>query len=357
MAQVNKKHGEGSLVIASDIPTLAPMPTGSLSVDIALGGGWPPNQWSELVGRESSSKTSLAYMTLREAQERNPDFTALWVAAEAYNSRWARNLGVDNSRVHIAPTNKMEKAYEILIAAAESNAYDLLVLDSYPALVADQEDEKTMDDMVVGLGARRTGQFFRKVGSNMGQSVLKVDKPVVGIFINQFRDKIGGFSPMGTPQTTPGGQAKNYAFYARVEVSRAEYIDEPIPGKNMKRRVGQVVKAKVIKNKQAAPHKVAGYDFYFENAPAHGFVAGEHDKAKELITLGVLYDQINRRGAYYDVAGETFKGTDALLSGIRENLGLQEALTANIRSVAIGEQATPVSLAPYEDDAAEDAAA
>jgi recombination protein RecA len=350
MTAVNKKLGPGSLVIASDIPARTPMTTGSVSVDIALGGGWPPNQWSEIIGRESSSKTSLAYMTLRANQERDPDFTALWVAAEAYNEKWARNLGVDNSRVHIAPTNKMEKAYEILITAAESNAYNLLVLDSYPALVADQEDEKTMEDMVVGLGARRTGQFFRKVGANMGRSILDDQKNVVGLFINQFRDAIGGFSPRGTPQTTPGGQAKNYAFYARAELSRTEYIDEPVPGKNMKRRVGQTVKVKVVKNKQSAPHKVAGYDFYFENAPQHGFSAGEHDVAKELVTMGVLYDLITARGGgYYDVAGESFKGKDALLSGLRENIGLQEELTTAIRREALGAGATPISQEPFDD--------
>jgi recombination protein RecA len=227
----------------------------------------------------------------------------------------------------------------------------LLVLDSYPALVADQEDEKTMEDMVVGLGARRTGQFFRKVGSNMGRSILDEKANVVGLFINQFRDQIGGFSPRGTPQTTPGGQAKNYAFYARAELSRTEYIDEPVPGKNMKRRVGQTVKVKVVKNKQAAPHKVAGYDFYFENAPQHGFRAGEHDVAKELVTMGILYDQITARGGgMYDVAGESFKGQPALLAGIRENIGLQEELSKAIMQVALGEGSTPLSQEPYVDD-------
>lgn len=358
VALVNKKFGAGTLVLASDVPVRKPMTTGSLSVDIALGGGFPVNQWSEIVGRESSSKTSLAYMTLTANQRLNPDFTTLWVAAEAYNGKWARSLGVDNSRVHLATTNRMEQAYEILVQAAESRAYDLLVLDSYPALVANQEEEKSMEDMLVGLGARRTGQFFRKVGSSMGRSLVDEEKPVVGLFINQFRKAIGAFSPQGTPNTTPGGEAKNYAFYSRIELSRAEYIDEPIPGKGMKRRVGQVVKAKAIKNKQAAPHKVAGYDFYFENAPGHGFKAGEHDKVKELVTLGVLYDQINRRGAYYDVAGETFKGSDSLLAGIRENLGLQDELAQQIRLVALGDDATPISEEPYadEDDELADAA-
>lgn len=352
-ALINKKFGAGTLVVASEVPERRPLTTGSLSVDIALGGGWPTNQWSEVVGRESSSKTSLAYMTLFANQQRDPDFMALWVAAEAYNTKWAASLGVDNSRVHLASTNQMEKAYEILVKSAESRAYDLLVLDSYPALVAEQEEEKSMEDMVVGLGARRTGQFFRKVGSSMGRSLVSEEKPVVGLFINQFRKAIGQFSPQGTPNTTPGGEAKNYAFYSRLELTRTEYIDEPIPGKNMKRRVGQVVKAKAIKNKQSAPHKVANYDFYFENAPQHGFRAGQHDKVKELVTLGVLYDQIERRGAYYDLAGQTFKGADPMVTALRETPALQDELEAQIRTAALG--ATALPLAEIEDDM-EDAA-
>lgn len=351
-ALINKKFGEGTIVLASDINVAPPMTTGSLSVDIALGGGFPRNQWTEIIGKESSSKTSLAYMALKANQQLNPEFMALWVAAEAYNKKWAAGLGVDNSRVHIAPTNKMEQAYEIIVRAADSRAYDMIVLDSYPALVANEEDEKTMEDMVVGLGARRTGQFFRKVGSSMGRSLVNEDRPVVGLFINQFRVKIGSFSPNGVPTTTPGGEAKNYAFYSRLELSRAEYIDEPIPGKGMKRRVGQVVKAKAIKNKQAAPHKVAGYDFFFENAPGHGFKAGEHDKVKELITLGVLYDRINRRGAWYDLAGQSYKGSDAMLLALREDLDLQGQLEAEIRTKALGDGSTPISESYVEEDEA-----
>lgn len=348
-AQINRKFGDGTLVLAADVPTRKPLTTGSLSVDIALGGGWPSNQWSEIVGKESSSKTSLAYMTLHANQQLDPHFMTLWIAAEAYNKKWAASLGVDNSRVHLASTNQMEKAYEILVRAADSRAYDLLVLDSYPALVADQEEEKSMEDMVVGLGARRTGQFFRKVGSSMGRSLVDEEKPVVGLFINQYRKAIGAYSPQGTPNTTPGGEAKNYAFYSRLELSRTEYIDEPIPGKNMKRRVGQTVKARAMKNKQAPPQKVASYDFYFENAPQRGFRAGEHDVAKELVTMGVLYDQIHQRGGgWFDVAGESFKGLPALTAGLRENLDLQGELEAQIRAVSLGEGG--ISLSEVEDE-------
>lgn len=340
---INKKFGSGALVTASSLSEYPPMTTGSLSVDISLGGGWPRNQWSEVIGRESSSKTSLAYMTLCANQALDPEFSTMWVAAEAYNRRWAESLGVDNSRVHLATTNRMEDAYEILVQAARANAYDLLVLDSYPALVPDEEEAKAMQETVVGLGARRTNQFFRKIGSNMGKPQTGEGRPVVGLFINQFRKAIGQFSPQGTPNTTPGGEGKNYFLYTRTELSRTEYIDEPIPDKNMKRRVGQVVKARNIKNKAEAPHKVAGYDFYFADAPQHGFKAGEFDKAKELVTLGVLYDCITRRGSRYDVAGTSYIGKEALLHAVREDLDLAAALEKEIREVALGSGARPLA--------------
>lgn len=337
-ALVNKKFGPGTLVLASEVPDLPQLSTGSLSTDIALGGGLPANQWAELVGTESSSKTSLAYMTVAHNQRINPDFTTLWIGSERYNTTWAKNLGVDNSRVHLASTNKMEKAYQILVDAAGSKVYDLLVLDSYPALIAEAEEEKSMDDMVVGLGARRTGQFFRKVGSEMGRSLLDVERPVYGIFINQWRKKIGNLPPRANPNTTPGGEAKNYAFYIRAELSRTEFIDEPVPGKNMKRRVGVTVKVKTFKNKQAAPYKVGGYDLYIANAPAHGFRPGETDRAKELWIHGMLYDIIDVGGGGWCTLpdGERIKGKEAVYARIREDAGLQEVLDRHIRAAAMG---------------------
>lgn len=337
-ALINKRFGPGTLVLASEVPELPTLSTGSLSVDIALGGGLPANQWVELVGTESSSKTSLAYLAVAHNQRVRDDFMTLWVGSEKYNGSWAQNLGVDNSRVHLASTNSMEKAYQILVDAAGSKAYDLLVLDSYPALIAEGEDEKNMDEMVVGLGARRTGQFFRKVGSQMGRSLMDVERPVYGIFINQWRKKIGNVAPRANPNTTPGGEAKNYAFYVRVELSRTEFIDEAVPGKNMKRRVGVVVKVKTFKNKQAAPYKVGGYDLYIANAPAHGFRPGEIDKAKELWVHGMLYDVIEAGGGGYFTLpdGERVRGKDNVYDRIREDAGLQELLDRHIRNIALG---------------------
>lgn len=350
-AQINKRFGPGTVVIASDVPDLPVLSTGSLSVDIALGGGLPANQWVEIVGSESSSKTSLAYLTVAHNQRQNPDFHTLWIGSEKYNTVWADNLGVDNARVHLASTNSMEKAYQILLDAAGSKAYDLLVLDSYPALIAEGEEEKNMDEMVVGLGARRTGQFFRKVGAEMGRSLLDVERPVYGIFINQWRRKIGVIR--GDDRTTPGGEHKNYAFYIRMELSRIEWIDEAVPGKNFKRRVGAVIKVRTFKNKQTSPHKVGGYDLYIASAPTHGFRAGEIDRAKELRDLGIVYDVISTGGGgYYTLpGGEQIRSKDRLYDRVFQDDGLQQELDRHIRAAALG-----ADLGDDQDDLLEAAA-
>lgn len=349
---MNKRFGAGTLVLASEIPELRQLSTGSLSVDIAFGGGLPANQWAELVGTESSSKTSLAYMTVAANQRLDSDFTTLWVGSEKYNTEWAAKFGVDNSRIQLAATNQMEKAYQIMIDVAGSGAHDLIVLDSYPALIPDAEEEKDMDGMSPGLAARRTNQFFRKVGSQMGRSLLDNERPVYGIFINQWRKKIGILAPRADNRTTPGGEGKNYSFYIRAELSRTEFIDEPVPGKNMKRRVGVTVKVKTFKNKQAAPYKVGGYDLYIADAPAHGFRAGEIDRTKELVTYGLLYDVIEVKGSWYSLPdGTQVQGKDSAYARIREDAGLQELLDARIRSVSLG-----ADLGDDQDDLLEAAA-
>lgn len=337
-ALVNKKFGAGTLVLASEVPESPKLTTGSLSVDISFGGGLPANQWAEFIGTESSSKTSLAYMTIAANQRINPEFTTLWVGSEKYNADWAAKFGVDNSRIQLAATNQMERAYQIMVEAAGSKAHDLLVLDSYPALIPDAEEEKDMDGMSPGLGARRTNQFFRKVGSQMGRSLLDVERPVYGIFINQWRKKIGILAPRADNRTTPGGEGKNYSFYIRAELSRTEFIDEPVPGKNMKRRVGVVVKVKTIKNKQTAPFKVGGYDLYIANAPQHGFRAGEIDRAKELWVHGLLYDVITVNGSFFTLPdGTKVHGKEPGQARVREDVGLQELLDRQIRAVALGD--------------------
>lgn len=335
-AQINKKMGDGTVVVASEMAIPEPFTTGSLALDIALGGGFAGNQWAEVIGLQSHGKTAVTLKTIAANQARDPEFTTLWIAGEHYDRDQAAALGVDNERVIVVPTQDMTFAYDTVLDFAESKSTDCFVIDSYPALIAPEEEEKTMDDVQVALGARITGKFFRKMGSAGRRAPDGSERPFLGLFINQYRDKIGAFSPHGTPKTTPGGNAKNYAFYQQVEVKRDEWIEEAIPGKNLKVKVGQTIKCKTVKNKAAAPQQVASMDFYFRDAPQHGFLRGEYDQVKELITYGLLYDIIDRKGAYFNIGDQIrVQGKDPLIEHVRQDLDLREYLDREIRQVAL----------------------
>lgn len=331
--KINKEAKSEVVVVASDIKISKRFPTGSLSLDVATGGGWPANQWIEVLGLESHGKTTVVFQGIAENQRLAPDFTVVWVAAEPYDYEWATVNGVDNTRVVVIHTRQMEFAYEKVLEFCRSKAVDWVVIDSYPALSADEETEKAMDEWSVGLGARITGKFFRKVGEATSRKWDGSERPMLGVLINQWRDDIGTWSPQGGAKTSPGGKGKNYAFYVRVDVSRGDWIDEPMPGQG-KIRVGQVIKVKTIKNKSAAPQQVASFDFYFRDAPSLGFSAGEYDRAKETMMMGILFGVVVRHGAYYQVGEQRWMGKEATLAAIRGDLTLQEEIHTKVIDAA-----------------------
>lgn len=320
---INKQYGEGTLVrgnvIRQDIPRIT---SGILAYDMMLGGGWPVNQWSEIIGNESSGKTAIAYKTIAANQAANPEFTALWVAAEEYVPSYAAAIGVDLERLMVAETNVMEEVYDLVIRVMDNRAADMIVIDSLPALVPGEEAEKSMDAFTVGLGARLTGKFLRKSGKAQRRSLLEADddRPVTCLFINQWRDQIGVM--FGDPRTTPGGKAKNYHYFVRVEVKRDEWL------KDKDEVVGQTIKARTVKNKTYASQKTAVVDFYF--ADTAGFHFGDFDTLKDMINIAITKELISRGGAYYSYAGERWQGKEALLAGFREDLDLQDKLRDEI---------------------------
>jgi recombination protein RecA len=333
-AELNKRLGEGSVVLASDMRVARRYTSGSLSLDVALGGGWPGNQWAEILGLESHGKTAIVLKTIAANQALDPDFSTLWIAAEHYDVDQAAALGVDNSRVVVVPTQEMEVAYETMLRFASDRAVDCVVLDSYPALIPKEEEEKAMDEAVMALGARLTGKFFRKAGSATRRSLVLQERPMLGFIINQYRDKIGAFAPHGTPKTSPGGNAKNYAFYVRVEVNRDEWIEEATPGKG-KVKVGQKIKVRTIKNKSAAPQQVAYVDFYFRDAPILGFERGDYDVVKELVAMALVYDVITRGGATFRFGEHKWTGKDAMFAGIRADVAVRNEITEQVHQIAL----------------------
>lgn len=317
--KLNKKYGDQTVVLANELPPTPKFTTGSLALDAMLGGGWPGNQWTELIGNFSDGKSTVILKTIAANQKRLEDFVTLWIAAEHFNEEWAESNGVDLSKVIVIRTQQMEFAYSTILEFAESKSVDCVVLDSYPALIADTEAAKEMDEMTVGLGARLTGKFFRKAGPACQRGLD--ERPILPIFVNQWREKIGVM--YGDPRTTPGGLAKNYVFYTRVELKRDDWIEEAVPGQG-KLRVGQVIKARTIKNKQAPPQRTASVDFYF--ADSNDFRAGEYDFAKDIFDTAKLYGVLAQAGPFYSFGDKRWKGQEAVLSEVRQDLDLQTAM-------------------------------
>jgi len=321
VAQLNKKIGDNTVVLASSAKSLSRITTGSLTLDVVLGGGWPVNQWTEIIGEASHGKTAIALKTVAANQAINPDFITVWIAAEPFDVDYARLCGIDPDRVLIVETNIMEDAYEAAIAFCESKAIDLLVIDSLPALVPSSEDEKQMDEATVGRGALMTNKFFRKVGKATKRAISGEERGVTCIIINQFRMKIGVMH--GDPRTTPGGLGKDYAMGIRCEVRRDDWLE--VGTGESKRRLGQTIKIRTIKNKTYPPQQTAHLDFWF--ADGGPISAGQYDTGKEIVALSIINGIVERRGAWFYYKDQKWQGAQSLLESIREEIDLREELT------------------------------
>lgn len=211
----------------------------------------------------------------------------------------------------------MEHVYDLVIKTLDNRAVDLIVIDSLPALVPGDESEKMMEEFTVGLGARLTGKFFRKSSKAQKRSLIHDERECTGLMINQWREKIGVM--YGDNRTTPGGKAKNFHYFSRVEVKRDEWI------KTKDETVGQTIKARTIKNKTYRPQQVAVVDYYF--APTQGFDRGDFDTTKDVVNIAIAYDLITRAGAYYSYGEQRWQGKDAVLQSVREDTTLREGIT------------------------------
>ena len=340
--QLNKKFGAGVVVVASDIRSdiMPRFTSGSTTLDYVLGGGFPGNQWNELIGEPSHGKTAVALKTIAANQKIDPNFTTVWVAAEQWVPEYAAMCGVDSSRVIVIETTIMEEAYQSVIQFAESQSVDAIVLDSLPALSPAPEMEKDMNEMTVGRGALLTNKFFRVVGAAMKRSLTENERPVLGIIINQYRMKIGVMH--GDPRTTPGGQGKDYAFFTRCEIKRDEWIEVGPSGN--KNRVGQRIKVRVLKNKTAPPQRVAYFDYYFAEGGTCN--PGEYDFAKEIASLAVVMGYVERRGGWFYLGERKWQGIENVIASIREEIDLMEEL----RKKVLDSKEIPTALIEAEEE-------
>ena len=329
--RINKKYGEGSVIKGAQLVSqkIERVPTGSLALDLTLGGGWPLNQWHEIIGEESSGKTVLALKTIAKNQQLDPKYTAFWVAAESLPMDWAQKLGVDLSRFLVHDTNVMEEAFDAVLEVLGSREVDCVVVDSLPALMPAVEEEQAMADFAVGAHARLTNKFTRKGHKETKRSLIEYDRPVLGIMINQWRSKIGVLH--GDPRTTPGGLGKNYFFFTRSEVRRTDWLTHPDlkDADSKPLRIGQRTAIRVFKNKSAAGQRKAEVDFYFaDGGPVD---AGSYDTFTDVVNIALATETVMRKGRTYYYEGEKLGvGRAEFEERLREDTQLADEISQKV---------------------------
>ena len=333
LAQIEKQFGEGAIMpLGSEPPKpLAGIGTGSLSLDLALGGrGLPKGRIIEIFGPESSGKTTLALHVLANAQ-RDGGIAAFIDAEHALDPSWAKKLGVELETLLVSQPSSGEEAMHITEMLIRSNAVDAIVVDSVAALVPQKELDGEMGDTFVGLQARLMSQAMRKLTGAIAKSKTCV------IFINQIREKIGVM--FGSPETTPGGRALKFYSSCRIDVRRIGQLKD---GEDV---IGQRVKAKVVKNKVAPPFRVAEFDMLHANGIS---LTGD------VLDLAMAQKLIGRSGAWFRY-GELQLGQGR--ERTRQYLDEHPELMAELREKILAEaQHLPLSVEGGNSEADDDGA-
>ena len=311
LAKIEKQFGKGAVMKLGQNSTLnvEAIPTGSLSLDIALGiGGVPRGRIVEIYGPESSGKTTVALHVVAEAQKQGGE--AVFIDVEhALDPVYAQNLGVDIDSLLVSQPDTGEQALEICEALVRSGAIDVIVVDSVAALVPRAEIEGEMGDSYVGLQARLMSQALRKLTGAIGKTNTIV------IFINQLREKVGVM--YGNPEVTTGGRALKFYSSVRIDVRRVETL------KNGSEMIGNRTRAKVVKNKMAPPFREAEFDIMYGEGIAH---------AGELIDLGVKLDLVQKAGSWFSMGESRIgQGREAAKKYLRDNPEIRDQLEADIR--------------------------
>ena len=313
LSQIEKQYGKGAVMKLGD-PTaqmsVETIPTGSLSLDIALGlGGIPKGRIIEIYGPESSGKTTVTLHMIAEVQKRG-GIAGFIDAEHALDPVYAKNIGVDIDNLYISQPDNGEQALEITETMVRSGAIDIIVVDSVAALVPKAEIDGDMGDSHVGLQARLMSQALRKLTAVISKSNCTV------IFINQLREKVGVM--FGNPETTTGGRALKFYSSVRLDVRRIEALKQ---GGEV---IGNRTRVKVVKNKIAPPFKEAEFDIMFGKGIS---------KEGDILDLAVLHDIINKAGAWYSYNGEKIgQGRENTKLYLANNPEVMEEIEQQVRN-------------------------
>lgn len=315
ISQIEKRFGKGSVMKLGEAPLVKvqAIPSGSLALDIALGiGGVPKGRITEIFGPESSGKTTLAQHIIAEAQKLGG--TVAYIDAEhALDPSYAANCGVNVDDLLISQPDTGEQALEITEALVRSGAVDVIVIDSVAALVPQAEIEGQMGDTHVGLQARLMSQALRKLAAAIGKSGTAV------VFINQLREKVGII--FGNPEVTPGGRALKFYSSVRIDLRRIETLKQGDVA------IGNMVRAKVVKNKIAPPFKTAQFDIMFD----HGI-----SKEGNLIDMGAELGIVKKSGAFFSYGDVRLgQGRENAKHYLKQNPELAEEIEQQVRASAV----------------------
>ena len=333
LGQIEKQYGKGAVMKLGDSAAnmnVETIPTGSLSLDIALGlGGVPKGRIIEVYGPESSGKTTVALHMVAEVQKRG-GIAGFIDAEHALDPAYAKNIGVDIENLYISQPDNGEQALEITETMVRSGAVDIIIVDSVAALVPKAEIDGDMGDSHVGLQARLMSQALRKLTAAISKSNCIV------IFINQLREKVGVM--FGNPETTTGGRALKFYSSIRLDVRRIEALKQ---GGEM---VGNRTRIKVVKNKVAPPFREAEFDIMFGKG-----ISREGD----ILDLATKIDLVNKSGAWYAYNGEKIgQGRENAKSYLKDHPDICEEIEEKVREHYGLKRKTPADAAAKSEKAA-----
>ena len=337
LSQIEKQFGKGSVMKLGDFTAMniEAIPTGALSLDIALGiGGIPRGRIIEVFGPESSGKTTLALHMIAEAQKMGGE--AAFIDAEhALDPVYAKKLGVDIDNLIVSQPDTGEQALEIAEALVRSGALDIIVVDSVAALVPKAEIDGDMGDSHIGLQARLMSQALRKLAGAINKS-----KSVI-VFINQLREKVGVM--FGNPETTPGGRALKFYSSVRLDIRKIEQI------KQDGEVVGNRAKVKIVKNKVAPPFREAEFDIVYGKGIS---------KSGNILDLAVNLDIVEKSGAWFSYSGTRIgQGRENAKRYLEENPEIMNEIEQKVRAnfnkafeQSLDDEAVEEAEEPLEDE-------